>query len=145
MCLGSYEIAGVCATPLIIIILPIVGIYRLVQCIFYDIPIYLFRLTRVPTSGEAFPYGSAIRVLATGEAVPYGSAIRVLATSGEAVPYGSAIRVLATGEAFPYGSAIRVNTVKTQREVQEVRVDVQPQVLRITIPVSEDHVSEDPV
>ena len=99
MCLGSYEIAGVCATPLIIIILPIVGIYRLVQCIFYDIPIYLFRLTRVPTSGEA----------------------------------------------FPYGSAIRVNTVKTQREVQEVRVDVQPQVLRITIPVSEDHVSEDPV
>ena len=115
MCLGSYEIAGVCATPLIIIILPIVGIYRLVQCIFYDIPIYLFRLTRVPTTGEAFPYGSAIRVLAT------------------------------TGEAFPYGSAIRVNTVKTQREVQEVRVDVQPQVLRITIPVSEDHVSEDPV
>ena len=47
MCLGARdEIIGCCAIPFYLAIAPIVFAYRILQCIFYDIPVCIYRLTK---------------------------------------------------------------------------------------------------
>ena len=49
MCVGSLDAcAGIVAVPFFIILAPIVCLYRLLQGIFWDIPMYLYTCTRKP-------------------------------------------------------------------------------------------------
>lgn len=47
MCVGlEDECANCICTPIFIVALPIVGMYRAFQVIFWDVPFYLYRLTK---------------------------------------------------------------------------------------------------
>ena len=49
MCVGATDAClGMICLPICIVVLPILGTYRLIQSIAYDIPMYLFQLTKKP-------------------------------------------------------------------------------------------------
>jgi hypothetical protein len=63
MCLGARdEIIGCCAIPFYLAIAPIVFAYRILQCIFYDIPVCIYRLTRVEEPKVEEPSPGVIQV-----------------------------------------------------------------------------------